>query len=432
MKRSIGLVLPALFLLPLALPAAADVNRNSFDSSQLGPRPAWLVDQMSEGPLKDELQKCAERKHRFKPKDFSIGHRGAPLQFPEHTKESYVAAARMGAGILECDVTFTQDRELVCRHAQCDLHTTTNILATDLAGTCEVPFTPATFNDDGSLDTPATARCCTSAITLEEFKTLEGKMDAANTSATTVEEYLDGTADFRTDLYSGGGRGTLLTHAESIELFEALGVGMTPELKSPEVPMPFEGDYTQQDYAQQMIDEYKAAGVPPRRVWPQSFNYDDVLYWIENEPAYGRQAVFLDGRYGTDVNDPDAVAALKPSMADLAFDGVNILAPPMFMMLGVENGEIVPSVYAEEARKAGLDMIGWTTERSGKLAQGGGGFYYSTVAELIGNDGDILTVIDVLAQDVGIIGLFSDWSATTTFYANCKRTAKPQRYSRRR
>ncbi len=25
-------------------------------------------------------------------------------------------------------VTFTKDRELVCRHAQCDLHTTTNIL----------------------------------------------------------------------------------------------------------------------------------------------------------------------------------------------------------------------------------------------------------------------------------------------------------------
>jgi glycerophosphoryl diester phosphodiesterase len=25
----------------------------------------------------------------------------------------------------------------------------------------------------------------------------------------------------------------------------------------------------------------------------------------------------------------------------------------------------------------------------------------------------------VLAQDVGIIGLFSDWPTTTTFYANC-------------
>ena len=30
--------------------------------------------------------------------DFSIGHRGAALQFPEHTKEAYEAGARMGAG----------------------------------------------------------------------------------------------------------------------------------------------------------------------------------------------------------------------------------------------------------------------------------------------------------------------------------------------
>ena len=42
----------------------------------------------------------------------------------------------MGAGIVECDVTFTKDKELVCRHAQNDLHTTTNILATPLAAKC--------------------------------------------------------------------------------------------------------------------------------------------------------------------------------------------------------------------------------------------------------------------------------------------------------
>jgi len=35
------------------------------------------------------------------------------------------------------------------------------------------------------------------------------------------------------------------------------------------------------------------------------------------------------------------------------------------------------------------------------------------------NDGDILRTIDVLAKKVRIIGLFSDWPATTTLYANC-------------
>jgi len=43
----------------------------------------------------------------------------------ETSVQSYAAAARMGAGILECDMTFTKDKELVCRHSQCDLHTTT-------------------------------------------------------------------------------------------------------------------------------------------------------------------------------------------------------------------------------------------------------------------------------------------------------------------
>ena len=91
---------------------------------------------------------------------------------------------------------------------------------------------------------------------------------------------------------------------ESIELFEELGVGMTPELKPPAVKMPFEG-LSQRDYAQKMIDEYEVAGVPAREVFAQSFSLDDVLYWIDNEPKFGRQAVFLESRYGTDVNDPD-------------------------------------------------------------------------------------------------------------------------------
>jgi glycerophosphoryl diester phosphodiesterase len=41
------------------------------------------------------------------------------------------------------------------------------------------------------------------------------------------------------------------------------------------------------------------------------------------------------------------------------------------------------------------------------------------VKEVINNDGDMMQVLDVLAQQVGVIGVFSDWSATTTYYANC-------------
>jgi glycerophosphoryl diester phosphodiesterase len=387
-------------------------------SVQLGPRPYYLVEDMDESELKSELQQCSEGP--FKRTDFSIGHRGAALQFPEHTKESYVAAARMGAGIVECDVTFTQDRELVCRHSQCDLHTTTNILALpELAAKCSEPFSPAVFDPvTGERTKAATARCCTSDITLAEFKTLCGKMDASDPNATTVEEYLGGTANYRTDLYATCG--TVVTHAESIELFKELGVKMTPELKSPSVAMPYEGDYTQEDYAQQMIEEYKAAGVSPEKVFAQSFNLDDVLYWIANEPQFGKQAVFLDGRYGDfgfDYTDPDT---WSPTMEGLVAEGVNIIAPPMYFLLKLDgSNQIVPSTYAMAAKAAGLDIITWTLERSGFLKDGGG-FYYQSITDVINNDGDMMVVLDVLAQDVGILGIFSDWPATVTYYGNCK------------
>jgi hypothetical protein len=34
--------------------------------------------------------------------------------------------------------------------------------------------------------------------------------------------------------------------------------------------------------------------------------------------------------------------------------------------------------------------------------------------------GDMMAALDVLARDVGVIGVFSDWPATVTYYANCR------------
>ena len=392
--------------------ACAGHGSDGKSSVELGPRPYYLVADMDEGPLKQALQDCASRPRPQQASDFSIGHRGAPLQFPEHTEESYRAAARMGAGIVECDVAFTKDRELVCRHSQCDLHTTTNILHTDLADQCSKPFSPF----DGS--NPASARCCTSDITLAQFKTLTGKMDGTNPRATTVEEYLKGTAGWRTDLYSQSG--TLLSHRESIALFQELGVKMTPELKAPQVSMPYQGEYRQQDYAKQLIDEYRQAGVPPRDIFPQSFNLEDVRYWIGHHPRYGQQAVYLDGRDSEGL-DPQNPGTWQPDMDTLAGYGVNIIAPPLWMLVTVDQrNRIVPSPYARAARAAGLDIIAWSLERSGPLANGGG-WYYQSVQPAINNDGDTFTLLDVLARDVGVIGVFSDWPATTSFYASCQK-----------
>ena len=373
---------------------------------QLGPRPFFLVEEMADSPLKTKLQSCFNGP--FTKTGFSIGHRGAPLMFPEHTKESYQAAARMGAGVVECDVTFTKDKQLVCRHAQNDLHTTTNILATPLAAKCTRPFTPF----DAVKKAPASAECRTSDITLAEFKTLRGKMDAFNPMAATVAEFMAGTANWRTDLYSGPTSGTLMTHQESIALFKSLGVKMTPELKSASVPMPFDG-FTQQAYAQKMLDEYKAAGVPPSQVFAQSFDKNDILYWIRSEPAFGAQAVFLDSANSlAELPDLDKLLAYRK-------DGIRIVAPPIFALLATRDGKLVASNYARNAKQAGLEIITWSLERSGLMATGKGGWYYQGVNQAVQREGDTMQALDVLAKDVGVLGIFSDWPATVTYYANC-------------
>jgi glycerophosphoryl diester phosphodiesterase len=266
---------------------------------------------------------------------------------------------------------------------------------------------------EGQVVTPASAECRTSEITLAEFKTLRGKMDAFNPAAQTPEQFLGGTASFRTDLYAGPTSGELLTFTESVKLFKSLGVKQSPELKAPSVTMPFDG-FTQEMYAQKMIDELKAQGIQPRDVFPQSFNLADVLYWITREPAFGRQAVFLD--------DANTVGEL-PSYSDLVgyrHAGIRIWAPPTFALLALDGANrIVASQAAHDARRAGLDIITWTLERSGILADGNNGFYYQTIDSAITREGDLFRVIDVLARGVGVRGIFSDWAAPVTYYANC-------------
>ena len=380
-------------------------GRPARNNVQLGDRPFFLVEGMDDSRLKRRLKACENGP--FHKTDFSIGHRGAPLQFPEHTKESYEAAARQGAGVVECDVTFTKDGELVCRHAECDLHTTTNIVDTPLNARCSVPWS-------GPGSSP---KCCTSDLTLSEFKTLKGKMDASNPKATTAKGYLGGTASWRTDLYNS--RGTLLTLAESIELNKKLGVKHTPELKSGDPQRLLTVFGGQENYAQKMIDTYKAAGVNPKDVWAQSFDARDVLYWIKNEPRFGRQAVYLD--------DIDPTANLPRLTLDelkqLKKQGVKIIAPPIFALLAVnEANEIVPSQYALDIKSVGLDIITWSFERAD--LRGGGataGFYYMFDPEgrALKKDSDMYKALDALAYKVGIIGIFSDWPASVTYYANC-------------
>jgi glycerophosphoryl diester phosphodiesterase len=380
----------------------------------LGPRPFFIINNMTNDPLKAKLKSCENGP--FFISDFTIGHRGGgTLQFPEETVESTMAGAKMGAGILECDVSFTKDRGLVCRHSLCDLHTTTNILTIPkLAAKCTTPFTPA------NATAPANALCCTSDITIAEYKTLCGKQDGFNASAKTPQDYQYGTPKWRTELYDTCG--TVMTLDSYITLVNSLPGyrNFTPELKTPppQVPMPFHG-YTQQQYARDMIEAFIKRGIDPARVWAQSFNPPDIYQWLAEYHAFGKQAIFLDESGDDPANYTAAVAAL-PS---LKAKGVNIISPPMNYLLTTtaDNKTIIPAPYAIAAKAAGLDIITWTFERSGPLAgvAADDDYYYTSIAGATHYDGQLYEILDILGRQIGIKGIFTDWASTVTYYANC-------------
>jgi glycerophosphoryl diester phosphodiesterase len=63
-----------------------------------------------------------------------------------------------------------------------------------------------------------------------------------------------------------------------------------------------------------MIDEYKAARSSAKRVWPQSFSLHDVRYWVNHEPRFGKQAVYLDER----IDFPGGIETAIAGMNDVA------------------------------------------------------------------------------------------------------------------
>ena len=260
-------------------------------------------------------------------------------------------------------------------------------------------------------------RCCASDLTLAEFRTLKGKMESANPEATDAAGFLGGVPAWREA--PDGIRGTLLTLRESIALNERLGVKHTPELKAGDPERIKQVFGSQGAYAQKMIDEFKQAGVEPSDVFPQSFNLEDIRYWIKNEPAFGRQAVYLD-----DV-DPsaDSPRLTVEQLKQLRAGGLHILASPIPALLEVnDSGKIVPSQYARDIRAAGLGIITWTLERSdlrGGAANAGWYWSFDPGGRAVKKESDMYLALDVLAREVGIRGIFSDWPATVTYYANC-------------
>ena len=46
-------------------------------------------------------------------------------------------------------------------------------------------------------------------------------------------------------------------------------------------------------------------------------------------------------------------------------------------------------------------------------------YYFDPHGIAVKKDSDMYKALDVLAKQVGILGIFSDWPGTVTYYANC-------------
>jgi len=126
----------------------------------------------------------------------------------------------------------------------------------------------------------------------------------------------------------------------------------------------------------------------------------------------------MDEYETVDGYSPMDPATWPNTMDELKAMGVNTIARLTRMLLTLDGDRIIPSPLALAAQAADLQIITWTLERSGPLGTGGG-WYFQSVADVTDNDGDYFEVLHALAQDVGVIGVFSDWPATVTYYANC-------------
>jgi glycerophosphoryl diester phosphodiesterase len=202
----------------------------------------------------------------------------------------------------------------------------------------------------------------------------------------------------------------------------ASGGKFTPEIKFPDVTMPYNG-FTQDDFVAKMVKDYVDMNIPPSNVWVQTATFSDLVYLV-GKTAYGAQAVALDF-------EDDRVAANDQAWIDQRkAAGVKILAPPTYKLvapnpLAGQSGQkdFVPSEFAKKIKASGLGIITWTLSRTGPPLDKpvATDYYWFTLQgkNLSLTEGSNFDLLDVFYQDVGIIAIFDDWPSVSSFYANC-------------
>lgn len=120
-------------------------------------------------------------------------------------------------------------------------------------------------------------------------------------------------------------------------------------------------------------------------------------------------------------HDEESIDAWIELLVD---NNVNIVAPPLWQLVEADESKptrMAATYYAKQAKAAGLDIITWTLERT---PPGLDGWYWQSLQSLNDSDSDLVegdrfNMLYVLAFEVEVLGVFSDWPATTTFFANC-------------
>ncbi|CAE8642701.1 unnamed protein product [Polarella glacialis] len=412
--------------------------------------------------LRDAIAQC-ERPLAFTER--AIGHRGAPLVAPEESLASWQIGARSGAGYLECDASVTKDLELTCRHSNCDLDSTTDLVTNhpDLNAKCRVPFVPGS-------GMPAT--CCTFDFTMKELSRLCAIMEnEVNKSATVASEYLIGFPGFRSNATGNVKCHKVESYAFYLKLLKKSGFHAIPELKDTwnSRTEDFLKSKGKNIYwlADKFANMLQTAGFKP---WPQegkkshpgtlygimqTFDYRLAEHWKTTRPKmmveYMWQVPPPEGANCSDGNGdyngpsgPGGDCGGEKLLQHLNQLGVNMFSPPIRTLLASGPGRtIVPSATAKILKEMNVESIGsWSLERQGCSPKPDGpnaqpptaaleasslapcwdpdAWYYSTT------DGrstwqhlDVLPILDALFKKVGIRSMFSDYPATVAAYANC-------------
>jgi len=390
--------------------------------------------------------------HRvFARRDASLAHRGTPLLAPEHSLLGYELAAAMGAGFVECDVSVARDMSFVCRHSNCDLAITTDLLSgrhPHLAARCSVPFAPATPS------APAHARCCTYDFTLAELRTLCLTMEATpNASAATPESYAGPPPPWRSAALAGGPPQRcqrIVTFGEYLRWLRVGRLGAIPELKDTAEPgtrafLASVGSGPLQ-LADAFVAQLRAAGFrqqlvwrPADRVWAwqsprapkaimQTFDREVAAHWKSDAMGPTPPVAYL---YGTAENASTCTPSDcgSPSVVSgLAEMGVELMAPPLWRLVTSSGHRLAPSTHAAFLNSMRVGIIAWSLDRSGcegarpgEPAQAGPcGWYWTSLENVSAFEfSDIAALMYEMYHVANVTAAFSDYPAINTAFLNC-------------